>query len=207
MNAMTWWDHQTGSVWSQPIGEALSGELKGTRLELLPSQVTTWSNWVTEHPQTFVMTNDLERIDPHLPGLNVSPRRLYPLQSIGPRRLRFNANFVVGVQIGNQALAFYYEDIEQEGIIQTDIGEFPVLAWAADADYRVYLRKASGETLTFIVQGDGVFDEQTNSSWDLSIGLALEGPLQGHLLQRLPSLTSYDWAWLDFYPDSEIYAD
>ena len=21
-NAMTWWDHETGTVWSQPLGEA-----------------------------------------------------------------------------------------------------------------------------------------------------------------------------------------
>lgn len=42
-NAMTWWDHQTGSIWSQPLGEAIAGPYKGRRLDLLPSTLTTWS--------------------------------------------------------------------------------------------------------------------------------------------------------------------
>jgi hypothetical protein len=40
MNAMTWWDHDTSSVWSQPTGEAILGPLKGERLELVPSTLT-----------------------------------------------------------------------------------------------------------------------------------------------------------------------
>ena len=44
MNAMTWWDHDTSSVWSQPTGEAILGPLKGERLELVPSTLTEWPN-------------------------------------------------------------------------------------------------------------------------------------------------------------------
>ena len=33
MNAMTWWDWESQSVWSQ--GAAIDGELTGTRLALL----------------------------------------------------------------------------------------------------------------------------------------------------------------------------
>ena len=44
-NAMTWYDHETGSVWSQPTGEAILGPLTGTKLELLPSTLTTWGDW------------------------------------------------------------------------------------------------------------------------------------------------------------------
>ncbi len=40
-NAMTWWDHSTGSIWSQPLGEAIAGPLKGETVELLPSQFTS----------------------------------------------------------------------------------------------------------------------------------------------------------------------
>jgi hypothetical protein len=44
MNAMTWWDHDTSSVWSQPTGEAILGPLKGERWELVPSTLTEWPN-------------------------------------------------------------------------------------------------------------------------------------------------------------------
>ena len=36
MNAMTWFDHETNSIWSQPWGMAISGPLKGTRLDVFP---------------------------------------------------------------------------------------------------------------------------------------------------------------------------
>ena len=62
MNAMTWYDHKTESIWSQPWGRAIYGELKGTELTLLPLQVTTWSSWKRDHPQTLAMVNDTSRI-------------------------------------------------------------------------------------------------------------------------------------------------
>jgi hypothetical protein len=41
-NAMTWWDHQTQSVWSQVWGQAIAGPLKGTTLELIPASIVPW---------------------------------------------------------------------------------------------------------------------------------------------------------------------
>jgi hypothetical protein len=45
MNAMTWWDHESESVWSQPWGRAIAGPLKGIELELLPSELVPWETW------------------------------------------------------------------------------------------------------------------------------------------------------------------
>ena len=70
MSAMTWWDHKTSSIWSQPIGRALAGELTGTELTLLPMQLTTWENWKNAYPDTLVMINDLEKIDYSPPGFS-----------------------------------------------------------------------------------------------------------------------------------------
>jgi hypothetical protein len=98
-------------------------------------------------------------------------------------------------------------NIPSETTHQPPIGDWPVLVWAANEDYRVYLRQVGAQTLTFSSQDGGVYDDQTHSRWDLTLGLALEGPLQGQALQQLPSLTSFDWAWLDFYPLSGIYGE
>ena len=54
-NAMTWWDHSTGSIWSQPLGEAIAGPRKGETVELLPSEFTTWGAWTQEHPDTLAL--------------------------------------------------------------------------------------------------------------------------------------------------------
>ena len=44
MNAMTWWDHKTASVWSQPWGMVILGDLKGTQLTQIPYEFTTWAH-------------------------------------------------------------------------------------------------------------------------------------------------------------------
>lgn len=54
--AMTWFDHETGSIWSQPLGKALVGPRFGAALSLMPSQLTTWREWVKAHPETAVLT-------------------------------------------------------------------------------------------------------------------------------------------------------
>ena len=48
-------------------------------------------------------------------------------------------------------------------------------------------------------------DEETGSKWDITRGLAIEGPLGGTALQAVPSLSSFDWAFVDFYPQGEFY--
>ena len=47
------YDRQTNTLWSQLLGEAVEGPLKGTRLEFLPSWQTTWEDWKTQHPNTY----------------------------------------------------------------------------------------------------------------------------------------------------------
>ena len=60
--AMTWFDHATDSVWSQPFGEAIAGPLVGRTLELMPSQLTTWSQWLDANPESRVLVSDIPSI-------------------------------------------------------------------------------------------------------------------------------------------------
>ncbi len=66
-NAMTWWDHDTGSVWSQPLGEAVMGPRTGDRLELMAAQLTSWGTWKEDHPSTVAL-------DAPRPGVEIQAR-------------------------------------------------------------------------------------------------------------------------------------
>ena len=48
------YDRQTDSLWSQLLGKAITGPLKGTELKLIPLRHTTWRAWKSEHPDTLV---------------------------------------------------------------------------------------------------------------------------------------------------------
>lgn len=186
MNAMTWWDHETESVWSQPWGRSIAGEYRGVELFLLPSQVTTWGQWKQAYPQTLAMTNDLDRL-------------------LFGRRQGFQPDFVLGLVLGGQAKAYYYRDIEELGLVNDSFAGQPIVVWAGPASLMAYFRTVDGRALTFAVREGEIIDQETGSQWNLGRGLATEGELRGRALQPVPSTTSYDWAWLDFYPESAFY--
>lgn len=186
MNAMTWYDHKTQSIWSQPWGRAIIGPLKGVALNLLPSQVTTWASWKNEHPETLAMINDLERLGTR-------------------RRQGFSPNFVIGLILAGHAKAYYYEDAAAVGVINDMLGDVPIVVWASGDNFHSYVRQAGERRLTFRAEDDTLVDEETGSTWDVARGLATDGRLKGQALQPVPGSTAYDWAWRDFYPGSEFY--
>ncbi len=197
MNAMTWWDHETLSVWSQPWGAAIEGDLLGTQLTLVPFELVPWNVWRERHPDTLVLVD--ERAD---------------LTYVG--RIPHD-KFVVGVSIGEEAKGFYFRSVANEGVVNETVGDFPIAVFI-DGETReidVFLRDARGEkadeagfddVLNFKVGSDGVVtDTETGSTWDIRLGVATDGPLRGALLQRAPFISSFDWAWRDFFPQTEFW--
>ena len=52
------YDRATQSLWSQLMGRAVSGRMKGSVLTALPLAHTTWADWRTLYPATQVLTRD-----------------------------------------------------------------------------------------------------------------------------------------------------
>ena len=188
MNAMTWWDHKTQSVWSQPWGLAIDGELFSTRLKPVPATLATWGGWKTEHPNTLALETE------------------GPAFATGG--YRFLEDFVVGVVLGEQAKAYQFRLLRDMVVVNDTIGSFPIVLHTnpeTKTTY-VYLRKADGQTLTFEkAEGDRMRDKETGSLWDPVRGLAISGPLEGEGLQQVPSNSSFEVNWFDFYPNSLRY--
>jgi len=65
-NVMVMYDRQTESLWSQLLGEAISGEMIGTRLQFLPTWHTSWGEWKEMHRDTIALEKDFRaRRDPY----------------------------------------------------------------------------------------------------------------------------------------------
>jgi hypothetical protein len=185
MNAMTWWDHQIESVWSQPWGRAIAGPLKGTELELLPNQLVPWGTWKEAYPNTLAL-----KVDGAPYG-----------------RETFRPQYVIGVTLGESATAFPYKLAAQAGITNDVVGPYPVVIHV-DTETRsvhVYLRQVDERVLTFISQDGLIQDQETSSTWQMDRGLAVDGPLKGQILRSVPYIPAFPEAWRDFYPHSRWY--
>ncbi len=56
------YDRGTESWWQQFTGEAITGELTGSKLALVPSRLESWKNFKTRHPQGKVLVPNNERM-------------------------------------------------------------------------------------------------------------------------------------------------
>jgi len=189
MNAMTWWDHQTGSVWSQVWGQAIAGPLKGTTLELIPAAIIPWSAWKADHPDTLVMLNGKE--------------------GLFSRQERPRDDWVIGITLGEYSKAYYYSALTRDGVVNDFVGPYPVALYANAQTRQVYtyLRQPGGRVVTLTLNDTGKYlvAAETGAAWDIVRGLARGDPARDEPLLVIPYISSFDWAWLDFHPDSAFY--
>ena len=168
-NAMTWWDHDTGSVWSQPLGEAVMGPRAGERLQLIASQLTSWATWKADHPGTSALD---------APGSNS----------------RFDlATMTIVSDFGEDVGVYRIRDLFEEGPANDVVADVPIAAVVDPTTpdrWNVLHRRVDDQTLTLVARGNRIVDQQTGTVWDVSSGRALEGPLEGVILDVLPGFTN-----------------
>ncbi len=184
-NAMTWWDHDTGSVWSQPLGEAIAGPLKGERLELLPSTLTRWDDWLDAHPET-------RALDAGGGGGGFS------LDSM-----------VVVVDFTTDTVAFRVTDLRQAGVVNDVVAglEVAVVLDPSSRDrWSVLSRRLDDRVVTLAVEDGRLVDTETGTVWDPVRGRALEGPLAGEILDLLPGFTAFPRDFEVIWPAGRIWA-
>ena len=73
------YDRATNTLWSQLRGEPIVGELVGSgiALKVLPVALTTWGEWLAEHPDTRVMSRRTGYYSPARYEREDDPRSIY----------------------------------------------------------------------------------------------------------------------------------
>ena len=102
------YDRATQSLWSQILKTAVSGPLRGARLQALPMTHTSWADWRRRHPATQVLSTDtgFERDyarDPYA-GYGQVQRLMFEVEH---RDERFPLKeWVLGVEAGGEVKAY-----------------------------------------------------------------------------------------------------
>jgi len=117
------YDHETESLWSQLLSEAVTGPMTGTHLKVLSAENTTWEAWKARHPNTLVLSfntgysRDYSR-DPYA-GWKF-PRRPALLVSVGNVKkiypyfeLKKASGGLVKDRFGGQTIRIIYDDRSQ----------------------------------------------------------------------------------------------
>ncbi len=184
-NAMTWWDHDTGSIWSQPLGEAIAGPRKGQTVELLPVSFSTWGSWRDAHPDTLALDAPASRT-----GFDLE-------------------EFLIVVDFGAQAVAYPAIEVQDRGVINDVVAGLEIAVVSDPADpqrWRVFSRRLDDATVVLTIDGGQLVDQDSGSVWDPLTGQAVDGPRRGQFLDILPALTSFPGDYDTFWPDGTVWS-
>jgi hypothetical protein len=212
-NNLVMYDHQSNTLWSQALGQALRGAWRGEWLSYQPSILTTWEDWKALHPETMVLSiqaveDDPERaLDPYV-GYYTSGAAGITGRQVEDNRLEVK-ELVVGIAIGIEARAYPLSLLEQQGLVNDRLGEEPlVLIFDASLSHVFIFRSViEDNTLIFSLAEDGVtmLDAETGSRWDIQTGQAMEGPYQGRSLESILAPAIFWFAWVDLHPQTHVY--
>jgi hypothetical protein len=211
-NALVVYDHQTQSQWSQFIGEAVTGSYQGTALDLIPSQITTWLAWKSNHPDTLAIQKDkVLAFDMNQIYYGSSMAGLTG-EAIQDTRLPAKEH-VIGLANGEDVMAYPFSIFEDEPVVNHSLGDTDVLIAfdSASGTASIFDRYVDGKTLRFKdvgLQEEGylvIQDTDTDTIWHALGGRAISGTLSGTTLNKLPGHMTYWFSWKDYYPKTKVY--
>ncbi len=212
------YDRQTDTLWSQIEATAIRGQLTGEDLTVVPSALTTWGAWRSEHPATQVLlpppfSDTIAGDDLVLRDYASRPySRWDDSQEVGPGstfdddRLHPKA-IVLGIAVDDDATAYPLSDLSDAEVVNDTVGGEPVVVTVTPDERLVaYYRAVDGERFRFELAGDGTM-RAGGSRWERSSGCVVDGPHEGTCLHRANDLPPLFWfSWLDFNPETDLFA-
>lgn len=208
-------DRNTGSLWSQLLGMAFEGPLRGSGLRIIPCYWTTWSYAREVYPDAKVLQaprggwRNYNR-DPYgsylTPGNYYDDERiLYPLTRLDSRLSAKTQ--VLGLEIDNNFLAVDIDYIRRVKVVNFYSGLTPLVAlYDARLDVaRVFVRNVweGHSPALFTLQDGAIRDVQTRSEWNLD-GRCVKGNLEGASMEQKFGIYAFWFAWAAFNPETEL---
>ena len=217
------WDRQTESWWQQITGEAIVGELLGTKLTFIPAPLVSWSEFTEAYPGGQVLTRNTGF------GRNYNAAPYSGYDNLGSQPFLFRGAIdsalpamerVIGLEVGQTQVAYPFGSFSDMPVVHDTVGGQDIVIFFAGGTLSafdsggpegrravgstgVFSPSLDGEDLTFVVKDDVIVDTQTGSEWNI-FGQAVAGELDGRSLTPVVHANHFWFAWQAFFPNSEI---
>ena len=214
MNALVMYDRETGTLWSQILGTAVEGELRGAALTPVPATQTTWSRWQTQHPDSLALAKGFSGSRDSYESYYRSGRAGVLGETNEDTRLS-RKTLGIGVLQNEEPVYYPYPTLTETPVVNDTVGDEPILVVYhnnSGGATLVYSRRVDGRVLTFEDAGTAeesaqriLQDKETGTLWNSWLGVATDGELAGTRLERIPATSVFWFGWSDFHPETRIY--
>jgi hypothetical protein len=219
------YDRETNTLWNQLTGEPVLGELadEDIHLSILPVVLTSWSDWLAQHPDTKVLSLDTGYERPYELGAAYGDYfsdddTMFPVWQRSnelPDKSRVYALYLDGVP-----KAYALQRLVDEQVVNDTLGETPIVLVAQRGTVLVdgfnqragsVTYESGGEVRVFERgvhsfsaghQPGSLIDEQGNS-WQVSEEKII-GP-EGEFAGRVNGHLAYWFGWYAFFPNTLVY--
>ncbi len=208
-NDLVMWDDVTGTLWNQILGRPIAtltndrihNHHMDAELTLVPTIITTWSAWKTDHPNTLILEPIFSPASYEgayagydnncqigLGGNDCDVDGLHP------------KTVVYGVETVSGGVAFPVSGLQQAGgvAVLKQHGQTVVAAADAGGGTRAY----DGGSHVFVATDAGLWMDQDGELWDLQRGMRTDGSQQ---LPPLDGLSLYWFAWREHHPETALW--
>jgi len=214
------WDDKTQSWWQQFTGEGIVGTYTNKLLSIISSQVVSYGAFKEQYPDGEVLSTQGRNYgdNPYV-GYDSSSQP-FLFTGVIDNRL-FATERVFGVDLDGEIIAYPYEDLSNEVVINDTLGTADIVVlWQpgsvsaldnAEIDKSkdvgmagLFKRDLDGQNYTFSFVENMIVDDQTGSIWNV-FGTAISGAMEGSQLQQINAYPHFWFAWAAFKPQTEIY--
>lgn len=173
------YDRNSQSLWSQIEALAINGPMKGSRLQRIPLEHTTWQDWRSRYPATKVLSTQTGYwrdygTSPY-PGYSTSEHVYFPVANADKRY--HPKELVLGVEIDGQVKAYPFTELDK-----LDQGQN---------------HASSTQTLT-----DSINGKNYSIRYDAEHRTA---QLKNSAEEVIPTVIVYWFAWIAFHPKTDVF--
>jgi len=190
-------DRETDSLWNQFTGEAVTGPLvnSGIQLKLRPVTITTWQRWKKSNPDTKVLSLDTGFRRDYGSGVVyndyfASPDLMFPAVVRNEGQLQ-RKDYVFGIRDIGAAKAWPVSAFADIKVINDRVGTRNVVL-VGDAESRTVRAYERGE-LNFSTSGKPDYLSANGQDWAIREDEIVNS--NGQKLPRVPGHISYWFAW------------
>jgi hypothetical protein len=205
-------DTETGTWWQQITGKAIYGPLRGTSLELVPSDELSFGEWKSEVSDGRVLA-EVPKYKKEYDSKWESEVAKLPVVISFPGTELKSRDIVVGLNIEGSSRAYPWETLVKQSPVMDRVHGEPLLIVVAPdrKSFRAFLSRIDGRDAEFFLKGAetsstawSLVDSTTASEWNFQ-GCAISGPSQGKCLEHVHALKDYWFDWRNYHPDTTIY--